>query len=182
MLDRGQQTLVIRTSQPPASVAPGVRAALREVSGAIVPFAIQPMDELVRNQTAPSRFTTWVLSFFAAGALLLAVIGLYGVVSYLVDQREKEFSIRLALGAARASIVGLVFKEAGAMVGIGRAIGCIAAWQMSRLIEAQLFGVKANDASSLIAVGTLAVVALAACIVPAIRATRVAPVAALRNE
>lgn len=182
VVDRGQQALVIRTAQPPASVAPGVRAALREISSAIVPFAIQPMDELVRSQTAPSRFTTWVLGFFAAVALLLAAIGLYGVVSYLVDQREKEFGIRLALGAARSSIVGLVFREAGMMVGIGLVIGSVGAWQVSRLIESLLFGVTARDSSSVIAVGTLAFVALAACVVPAIRATRVAPVVALRNE
>ena len=132
IVDRGQQTLVIRTTQAPATLAPGVRAALRDVSRAIVPFAVRPMDELVRDQTAPSRFTTWVLGFFAAGT----------------------------------------------MVGIGS----IGAWQMSRLIEAQLFGVKASDSSSLVAVATLAVVALAACVVPAVRATRVAPVTALRNE
>jgi putative ABC transport system permease protein len=182
IFDRGQQSLVIRTNQAPASLTPAVRAALREVSRALVPFADRPLDQLVRDQTATSRFTTWVLGFFAAAALLLAMIGLYGVVSYLVDQREKEFGIRLALGAARSSIVGLVFREAGAMVAIGLAIGTLAAWQMSRLIQSQLFGVKASDSSSVIAVGTLALVALAACVVPALRATRVAPVTALRNE
>jgi putative ABC transport system permease protein len=182
ILDRAQQSLVIRTAQAPSAVSPGVRAALRETSRAIVPFAESPLDQLVQAQTATSRFTTWVLGFFAAAALLLAMIGLYGVVSYLVDQREKEFGIRLALGAARSSIVGLVFRDAGTMVAIGLAIGSVAAWQMSRLIEAQLFGVKASDSSSVIAVGTLAFVALAACVVPAIRATRVAPVTALRNE
>ena len=102
--------------------------------------------------------------------------------SYLVDQREKEFGIRLALGAARSSIVGLVFREAGTMVGLGLALGSVVAWQVTRLIQAQLFGVKPNDSSSVIAISTLAVVAMAACVVPAIRATLFSPVTALRNE
>jgi predicted permease len=182
VVDRGQQTLIIRTAQDPASVTPAVRAALHNVSGAIVPFADRALRDLVRDQTATSRFTTWVLGFFAAAALLLAMIGLYGVVSYLVDQREKEFGIRLALGAARSSIIGLVFREAGAMVGLGLIAGSFAAWQMSKLIASQLYGVTAGDSSTIMAIASLALVALAACVVPAIRATRVAPVTALRNE
>ena len=180
--DRGQQSVIVRASSSPESAIQGVRTALRSVSSAIVPFGEQALDDVARRQTAPSRFLTWLLGTFAASALLLATIGLYGVMSYLVEQRSREIGIRLALGAGRGSIVTLVLREAGMMVVLGLAAGAFAAWPLRRLLQSQLVGISSADPSAFVAVALLALVALAACVMPTWRATRVEPVVALRND
>ena len=180
--DRPGQAFVIRTSVPPDSVAPSVRAAVRELNPGIVVFNVSPMDRLVAAQTAPSRFTTWLLGLFAVTALALAVIGIYGVMSYLVAQRRREFGIRLALGAGRREIVGLVIRSGARMVGLGLLIGIAGSLLLSRVLGTLLFDVGAADPASWLAIGLLGAVALVACYVPALRATRVDPVIALRNE
>jgi len=138
--------------------------------------------DLVASQTASSRFTTWLLGIFAFTALALAAIGIYGVMSYLVSQRQREFGIRLALGASRREIITLVFNHAVRMIALGLVIGGAAAALLSRYLETQLFQVARTDPSGFLAVGLLAVVAVAACCVPAYRATRVNPVSALRTD
>ncbi|OLC46018.1 MAG: hypothetical protein AUH43_14870 [Acidobacteria bacterium 13_1_40CM_65_14] len=182
-IDRAQQlSLVVRTSVPPASLAPSVRAAVRGVDSTITIFDVTPMNELVGQQTAQSRFTMWLMGIFAACALMLAVVGIYGVMSYLVAQRTREIGIRLALGAGGSDILRLVVGNGARMIGAGIVIGVVAAFALQRLVSSLLFGVTAADAVSLFAVALLAAVALAACYLPALRATRVSPLNALRYE
>jgi putative ABC transport system permease protein len=181
-LDRAAQPILLRTSVDPLSVAPAVRATLRAAHPSIVVFGVNTMDTLVDTQTAARRFTTWLLGLFASTALILSVIGIYGVMSYLVAQRTREFGIRLALGAGRAEIVGVVLRKGALMIGVGLVLGLVAAAAARRLLDTLVFGVGAIDPSSAVAVGVLVVVALIACCIPAWRATRVDPVVALRAE
>jgi ABC-type antimicrobial peptide transport system permease subunit len=181
-LDRAVQGLLIRTSVDPASVTGAVRAAIRRAHPAIVVYNVTPMTQLVRAQTAASTFTTWLLSVFAATALVLSVIGIYGVMSYLVTQRTREFGIRLALGATRGELVGVVLRHGGKLIAIGAVIGIAGAFAVSRLLEELLYGVTTVDVAAGMAILVLVVVAILACAVPAVRATRVDPVIALRNE
>jgi predicted permease len=183
ILDRAQQSLVIRTAQAPSAVSPGVRAALRETSRAIVPFAESPLDQLVQAQTATSRFTTWVLGFFAAAALLLAMIGLYGVVSYLVDQREMDFGIRLALGAEPGAMLRMIVREGVGLTLVGCAIGVVGAFAAGRSLSSFLFSVEPWDPATLGGViGVVVLVAIGACVVPGRRAAAEDPASALRVE
>ena len=182
-LDRTrQQAFVIRTSVPPSSVVTAVRAAIRSVDATIPVFNVRPMADLVGQQTAPSRFTMWLMGVFAASALMLAVVGIYGVMSYLVTRRTREIGIRLALGADGRDILRLVVGNGARLIGAGVVIGVAASVALQRLVSTLLFGVTATDAASVVAVIVLAVVALLACYVPAVRATRVNPLRALRYE
>jgi ABC-type antimicrobial peptide transport system permease subunit len=140
------------------------------------------MSDLVDVWTARSRFTSWLMAIFAASALLLAVVGIYGVMSYLAAQRTREFGIRLALGARPAGIVRVVMWQAAPRIALGLALGTAAAFAVTRWIETLLFGVSATSLSALIPILALGGVALLACVVPAVRASRVSPVEALRAE
>jgi putative ABC transport system permease protein len=181
-VDRGLQSLAVRTSLDPGSLAASVRGAIREVDPSIVVYGETTLGELVAQQTAPSRFTMWLMGLFAATALLLAVIGVYGVMAYFVAQRRREFGIRLALGADPRGIQGLVVGEGARLVAIGVVIGGAVSYFLARALEAVLFGVTPTDPSALAAIAMLAVVALVACYVPARRATHVDPALALRSE
>ncbi len=176
------QAVIARTAVDPASLVPAIRDTIRQLSPAIVVYGAAPMTELVAAQTAQTRFTTWLLGVFAATALALAVIGLYGVMSYLVAQRRREFGIRLALGARRPAILWLVFGHGARLIASGLVIGSAAAFALSGLLASLLFDVTVTDAASAVALAVLAVVALAACTLPAWRATQVDPVVALRVE
>jgi putative ABC transport system permease protein len=181
-LDRASQGVVVRTRVEPSSVASAVRAAIREGNASIAAFNAQTLADLVAQQSSASRFTSWLLSVFAATALVLSVIGLYGIMSYLVAQRTREFGIRLALGASRAEIVRRVMRDGTWRVAIGAAIGLAATTGLARLLAGLVYGVGTFDISSLLAVATLVVVAIVACGIPAVRATRVDPAIALRSE
>src|SRR5439155_1210732 len=179
---RNQQvSIAIRTSVPPASVVSAVRAAIRSADASIPIYQVSPMEESVSAQTAQSRFTMWLMGVFAACALMLAVVGIYGFMSYLVTQRTREIGIRLALGAGGSDILRLVVGNGARMIGAGIVIGVAGAFALQRLVSSLLFGVTAADPSSLFAVALLAVVALVACYLPALRATRVSPLSALRH-
>ena len=134
------------------------------------------------RQTSQSRFTMWLMGVFAAVALMLAVVGIYGVMSYLVTQRTREIGIRLALGAGGRDILRLVVGNGAQLIGGGILLGLVASFALQRLVASLLFGVTAADVSSAVAVAVLAAVALLACYVPALRATRVDPLNALRQE
>ena len=181
-LDRASQGVVVRTRVEPSSVASAVRAAIRDGNASIGTFNARTLADLVAQQSSASRFTTWLLSVFAATALVLSVVGLYGVMSYLVAQRTREFGIRLALGASRLEIVRRVMRDGTWRVAIGAAIGLAATTGLARLLAGLVYGVGTFDISSLLAVATLVVVAIVACGIPAVRATRVDPAIALRSE
>jgi putative ABC transport system permease protein len=181
-VDRATQGVVVRTRVEPSSLAPAIRAAIRDGSASILTFNARTLADVVAQQSSASRFTTWLLSVFAATALVLSVVGLYGVMSYLVAQRTREFGIRLALGASRTEIVRRVLRDGAWRVAIGAAIGLAATTGLAGLLAGLVYGVGTFDISSLLAVATLVVVAIAACGIPAVRATRVDPAIALRNE
>jgi predicted permease len=181
-IDRATQGVVVRTRVEPSSLATAVRAAIRGGNASIATFSATTLADLVAQQSSASRFTSWLLSVFAATALALSVIGLYGVMTYLVAQRTREFGIRLALGASRSEIVRRVLRDGAWRVAIGAAIGLAATTGLVRLLAGLVYGVGTFDVSSLVAVATLVVVAIAACGIPAVRATRVDPAIALRNE
>jgi putative ABC transport system permease protein len=180
--DRSVPAVVLRTSVDPTSVTGAVRAALRELDPNIVVYNVAPMNDRVAAMSAQAQFTTWLMGLFAGVALLLAVVGIYGVMSYLIAQRTREFGIRLALGASPRAILGLVFGVGLKLVVLGVAIGIGAAVLLSRSLATQFFGVSTLDVSGLAAVVLLAITTLLACLVPAFRATRVDPNAALRAE
>jgi putative ABC transport system permease protein len=181
--DRNQQlAIAVRGSVPPASLVAPIRAAIRAADSSIPVYSIAPMDELIASQTSQSRFTMWLMGVFAAIALSLAAIGIYGVMSYLVTQRTREIGIRVALGAERRDIVRLVVGNGARLIGAGVVLGTGAAFALQRLVASLLFGVSAADSSSAIAVAVLAAAALFACYVPALRATRVSPLRALRYD
>jgi len=174
--------IVLRTNVPPASLTGTVRAAVRAADPSIPVYSVATMDELTAQQTAQSRFTMWLMGVFAGCALMLAVVGIYGVMSYLVTQRTREIGIRLALGAADGDILRLVAGNGARLVGAGIAVGLLASAALSRLVSTMLFGVTAVDPASGAAVALLAVVAVLACYVPAARAARIDPLRALRCD
>jgi len=132
---------------------------------------------------SPKRLMTYVLAVFALSALLLASIGIYGVMSYSVAQRTQEIGIRMALGARALDVLKLVLKNGMALALIGVGIGLAGAFALTRFLESQLFQVAPTDKLTFIAVaGSLIVVALLACYIPARRATKVDPLVALRDE
>jgi putative ABC transport system permease protein len=145
--------------------------------------AIATMDQLVSGSLSRSRFTMLVLGVFATLALVLACVGIYGVIAYSVTQRTQEFGIRMALGANRRDVFRLVFGQGGRIILLGTGLGIVAALIITRLMTTLLYGISATDPLTFATVALLlALVALAACYIPARRATRVDPIVALRYE
>jgi ABC-type antimicrobial peptide transport system permease subunit len=141
------------------------------------------MKEVVREMSAPQRFSATVLSGFAAGALLLAAIGLYGVLAFVVARRTREIGVRVALGAARSEVLGMILKQGMVLVGVGLVIGLAGSLAAVRVLRTLLFETEVYDLATFTIVPVLlAVVALAACYVPARRAAVVDPVVTLRAE
>jgi putative ABC transport system permease protein len=176
---------IVRTNGNPAGMLSAVRTALRETDAQLFPVFPFTMDQIIDQ--SPSvflrRYPSYLIGSFALLALVLAMIGLYGLVSYSVSQRAREMGIRLALGASRSDVLRLVLGEGARLAAIGIAIGAAAALALTRLMSSLLFGVSAMDALTFGAVGVLlGIVALAACSVPARRAMRTDPVVALRWE
>jgi len=181
-LSRSPQPVVIRASVDPESLIGAVRAAIRQGQPGIVVYGITSMKGLVDSQTSISRMTTWLLGLFATTALVLSVIGIYGVMSYLVTLRTREFGIRLALGARRFEIVRVVLKQGVRLIAAGALIGIAGMAALSSLLSGLLYGVTTIDVASAAAILLLVFVAILACAVPAFRATRVDPMTALRTE
>ena len=175
--------LVIRTATDPASHVAAVRAAVRSVDPRVPISNVRTADEILATSVGPRRFTMFLLGSFAAVALILACVGLFGVMSYLVSQRTHDIGVRLALGAVPGDIFRHVIGRGMALAGSGAAIGLAAAFWLSRSLEALLFQVRPTDLLTFATVViVLMAVALIACAVPARRATRVDPVIALRYE
>jgi putative ABC transport system permease protein len=179
----GFMGFAVRTNGDPTRMLPAVRSALRSID-ADVPIAnVATMDANIAASMGQRRFAMLLLGLFAAMAVVLASIGIYGVMSYSVTQRAHEIGIRMALGAARRNVLGMVMKQGLLLVGIGVAIGLAGAFGLTRLIASQLFGVRPSDPSTFLGVAiTLVGVAALATFIPAMRATRVDPVVALRDE
>lgn len=175
--------LLARTTGNPAALAPAVREALRRVNPAVVTYNIESMDRLVQSQTVQQQFTSWLMGAFALCALLLATIGIYGVLSYTVSRRSQEFSIRMALGAERGDVLRLVTGSGLGLVAVGLIVGVGASLALTRLFDGLLYGVRPSDPATFAVAGAvLAAVALLASLLPALRASRMAPAAALRQD
>ncbi|MGH9582020.1 MAG: FtsX-like permease family protein, partial [Bryobacteraceae bacterium] len=174
---------VIRTAGDPMMLSERIRRETLAASGGIPMAEPKLLSAIVSGSVARQRFLMTLLSIFAAIALLLGIIGLYGVISYSVVQRTREMGIRSALGARRTDLLKLVIGEGMRLVAIGLAIGLFAAFALTRFLRSMLYGVSASDPVVLIAVTLLmASIALAACFIPAARASRVDPLIALREE
>ena len=175
--------VVLRTQGDPTAVMGSVRRAVEETDPREVIYGVETMDEVVSNSFAARRLSMILLGVFAALALMLACVGIYGVISYLVGQRTHEIGVRVALGAQRNDILRLILGHGAKMALVGVAIGIAAALGLTRLMANQLFGVSAHDPLTFAAVAILlSLVALLACYIPARRAMRVDPMVALRYE
>lgn len=174
---------VVRTRGEPHALSAAIQKELREASGGLPVAGIKSMDEIMAQSTARSDFNVLLLTVFGGAALLLAAIGVYGLMSYAVAQRTQEIGIRLALGAERSQVRNMVMVQGMRLAFAGVAIGTVSAFALSRLIETLLFGITARDPAVFVAVpAVLTSVALLAVWLPARRATRIDPVDALRCE
>jgi putative ABC transport system permease protein len=179
----GRATFAIRTSVPPATLAPSAVAAIRAIDPEQPVVDTQTMVQVLDEKLAPQHFSALLLGLFAGVALLLAAVGIYSVLSYIVRGRSREIGVRTALGAQRADILRLVIVEGMWPVLAGIVAGTIAALASAKVMRTLVFGVSASDPLTLAAVAaTLALVALMASLVPAYRALRLDPVKALRAE
>ena len=175
--------LVVRTSGNPASLAPALRSALKTLDPNIPLSNVQSLTDILDGNVAPRRFSVILLSAFAGLALLLAMIGIYGVMSYVVAQRTREIGIRMALGAHPRDVFAPILRSGMGLFAVGLAAGTAGALFLDRFLESMLFQVKATDPEVFLSIpGFLAAVALVACYLPARRATRVDPLVALRYE
>jgi putative ABC transport system permease protein len=176
-------TVVMRSDGETTALLDSVRRVVQSHNSQNVISRPQTMNEVIGDSLARQRFSMTLLGAFAAVALLLASIGLYGVISYLVGQRTQELGVRIALGARRKDILSLIVNHGMKMALGGVAIGLIAAFGLTRLMENMLYGVSATDPLTFAAIALLLVaVALAACLAPAWRATKVDPITALRHD
>jgi predicted permease len=176
-------TLVLRTGTEPLSLVSAVRAQVAGPTQDQPIYAVRTMEQIIADSLAERRFTMLLLIIFAATALLLAAVGIYGVMSYAVTRRSHEMGIRAALGASRGEIVGLVVRQGMRLAAIGMAGGLIAALALTRFLAGLLYGVRPADPATLAAVTLLlGAIALLACYIPARRAAAVDAVVALRCE
>lgn len=179
----GQLSITVRTAGEPMSVLPAVREQVKALDSELPLYQAQTMDEYVSASAARRRFTSVLLGVFAVTGFLLAIIGLFGVMSYGVSQRTHEMGVRLAIGAEKSDILRLIVGQGMGVTLLGIVIGLAGTMALSGVLRSQLFGVSAWDPMTFVGVaGVLTLVALAACYLPARRATRVDPVVALRYE
>jgi putative ABC transport system permease protein len=179
----GSMVVVVHTAVDPLSMVPSVRGAIAAMDRDLPIYNVEPLDRYVVQSLAPSRFVAVLLGSFAAMALALAAIGLYGVVAYSAAQRAHEMGVRLALGAQKRAVLGLVVAQGFKLAVAGVSVGVIGAFALTRFLTRLLYGVRPTDPLTFVAVsGTMIAVALLASYLPARRATMVDPVVALRSE
>jgi predicted permease len=173
----------LRTSKPGVPTFDEIRRHLLEANAQLVVYSPESMEEVVAHSIAQKRFSMTLLAVFAGIALLLASIGIYGVLSYLVGQRTQEIGVRMALGAQRFDVLQMVLSDGARMTLLGAGIGIVAALALTRLMSSMLFGIKPTDPITFAGVALiLCAIAFVACYVPARRAMNVDPMVALRYE
>ena len=176
-------TLALHTNVPPETLTAPVRQIVTEMNSGLPLYRIRTMQQEINENVAGEEFMTTLLGIFAALALLLAAVGIYGVLSYLVTQRTREIGIRMSLGATRQNVIGLVLGQGSRLVIFGFFIGILGAFAARRVLASSLHTVGASDPAVYVAApACLAVIALLACYIPALRAARVDPIQALRQE
>ena len=179
----GQAILAVRTAGDPLSLAQAIRKTVLEIDPLQPVFSQQSMEQVVSDSMSDRRLLLLLLGIFAAVALLLASVGIYGVMSYSVEQRTREIGIRMALGAERAAVLKLIVGHGARLAAAGIAVGALGAFGLSRVMSGLLFGVSATDPATYALLALLlASVAVAASLLPAQRAVRVDPAIALRAE
>lgn len=179
----GLMDVAIRTSASPETLLPAVRQKVHETDSELALANVRTMDEWLSNSAAQPRLNTVLLSAFAALALLIAAIGIYGVLAYSVNQRTREIGLRLALGATPAGVLRLIVGEGMTVVVTGIVLGVLGGFALGRAVASLVYGVTVHDPLTFAVVATmLSTVALAACVIPARRAARVDPMVALRYE
>jgi putative ABC transport system permease protein len=181
-LTEGNMAIAVRsrTSSDPLSA---IRAAVREVDKTVPLFQVQALDQMLSDAGSLRRFDMWLIGGFAGLALVLAAIGIYGVMAYSVSQRTREIGIRMALGAQRRTVLQLVLRQGAKLAIAGVALGIIGALGLTQLMASLLFGVSARDwATFSIVPWIVLAMIMAGCYVPARRAARVDPIVALRDE
>jgi putative ABC transport system permease protein len=175
--------LVVRSSGSAPGIVPAIRTQLAGMDSTIPLAQIRTMDELLDESLVQQRFRTWLVTGFAALALLLSAIGIYGLISYSVSQRTREIGVRIALGAQRSNVLGLVLRDVLQVLAFGLLLGLVGALSATRIMRSLLYSTSATDPLSFAATSfTLIAVALLACYIPAHRATKVDPMVALRYE
>ena len=179
----GFRTIVVRTHGETISLASALRAEVRALDPHLPITKLQPMQTLVSNSIAQPRFRMVLLSIFGGLALVLAAVGIYGVLAYTVSQRTQEIGIRMALGAQSADVLGLVLRHGMRLAVFGVVAGLLGGFALTRVMRNLLFGVSPTDPLTFAGISLLLLImALIACWIPARRATRVDPVVALRQE
>jgi predicted permease len=178
----GNATFVVRTSVPPTDVAPAVQAIIRDIDDGVAIVGVGALRELVDDQMSTYRALAILVGTFGIIALLMAALGLYGVLAYLVGQSAREIGIRMALGARASEVASAVVRRGATMAGLGIAIGLVSAWGLAGLLRQMLFGVEPQDPLTLgVVAAVLLAVTLLASWLPARRAARVDPAVALRR-
>jgi putative ABC transport system permease protein len=176
-------TLAIRTRQPPETLVAPVRTAVLSLDDQLAPYQIETFEQRVSTSVAAERFSLWLVIAFAVVAVVLAAVGLYGVISYMVGQRTRELGLRMALGAREQDVLTLVLRHGTWLTALGIGVGVAGIVAMQRVLTQFLFGVSATDPPTIVVItGLLAGIALIAVLVPARRAARTDPMAALRCE
>jgi putative ABC transport system permease protein len=176
-------TVMVRTATDATAMAPAIRNAIASVDRTQPVAEVRTLEQALADSIAPRRFNLYLLGAFATSALLLALIGIYGVIAYAVAQRTQEIGVRMALGAQRGQVVRLVVREGMSLAAVGITVGLAAAFALTRLMAGLLYDVKPTDPSTYAAVAAaLAATALAACCKPALQAAWLDPARALRQE
>jgi putative ABC transport system permease protein len=176
-------TITVRAKGDPLALVTAVVRIIREQDPQLAVASIKTMGEVLATSTAERRITMLLIAVFAAAALLLAAVGIYGVIAYSVTERTQEIGIRMALGAARRNVLRMVVVQAMALAAIGIAAGALLALVLTRALEGMLFEIEASDPVTFVVVAAvLAAVAALASYIPGRRATHVDPIIALRGE